>query len=205
MKFQAVLTADGIARLALLDGKQALGQKACEADNTNSLECPELSEMRYHPGEVLAKCVAEDCSASPPEQDAQSQCSTADIFSAGSQFSASSAQDSHESSPGCITPEVASPGEPELENEVLARPDPLPSVGSAGHAKGLCNPCGFVHKRGCVAGAACTFCHLCPPGCIEQLRKDRRKVARVSRQIRRMEETASWAQSGGNPLNLRVL
>eukprot|EP00929_Paragymnodinium_shiwhaense_P038213 TRINITY_DN20236_c0_g1_i1.p1 TRINITY_DN20236_c0_g1~~TRINITY_DN20236_c0_g1_i1.p1 ORF type:complete len:1236 (+),score=318.75 TRINITY_DN20236_c0_g1_i1:156-3863(+) len=38
----------------------------------------------------------------------------------------------------------------------------LPSVGSAGHAKGTCKPCAFV-LDGCRSGTQCAFCHICKP------------------------------------------
>merc|ERR1712176_984792 len=37
----------------------------------------------------------------------------------------------------------------------------LPSIGSAGHHKGLCKPCAFGDD--CRNGAKCEFCHICKP------------------------------------------
>jgi len=59
----------------------------------------------------------------------------------------------------------------------------VPSEGSKEHFNGKCEPCGFFHHRGgCAKGTACTFCHLCPPGSIEQQRKQKRREARAKRQ-----------------------
>ncbi|CAK0788174.1 unnamed protein product [Prorocentrum cordatum] len=46
----------------------------------------------------------------------------------------------------------------------------LPSVGSQGHALGICKPCAFFFKDACESGYECKFCHLCPPG-VKKLRK----------------------------------
>jgi len=37
-------------------------------------------------------------------------------------------------------------------------------IGSVGHGQGLCKPCVFFRKRGCILGARCSFCHLCEGG-----------------------------------------
>jgi len=37
-------------------------------------------------------------------------------------------------------------------------------IGSVGHGQGLCKPCAFFRKRGCILGARCSFCHLCEGG-----------------------------------------
>merc|ERR1712159_916576 len=84
---------------------------------------------------------------------------------------------------GSQTSSDAGDSQPEqcsLQAEVDSR---LPSVGSAEHSIGLCSPCGFVHHtKGCAAGADCKFCHLCPPGTIEQKRKMKRKMVRSALQ-----------------------
>jgi len=38
-----------------------------------------------------------------------------------------------------------------------------PTVGSAGHPYGTCKPCAFFHRKGCINGVECRFCHLCGP------------------------------------------
>jgi hypothetical protein len=53
-----------------------------------------------------------------------------------------------------------------------------PSMGSSGHQLGRCKPCAFLYKEGCMGGASCQYCHLCPPG-----EKQRRK--RVIRSMQR--------------------
>lgn len=59
---------------------------------------------------------------------------------------------------------------------------PLPSVGSAGHLAGTCKPCAFLHTRGCAAGPACSFCHLCDTD--ERKKRRKQKVAAL-REARR--------------------
>lgn len=69
-----------------------------------------------------------------------------------------------------------------LQAEVEAA---LPSLGSAGHAAGCCKPCVHFHKKGCMNGTQCPFCHLCDAG--EVKRRQARKGAqrqRVSQQLR---------------------
>jgi hypothetical protein len=57
------------------------------------------------------------------------------------------------------------------------------SAGSAGHNKGCCKPCAFLYKEGgCMSGALCKYCHLCPPG-----EKQRRK-----RQMRYMQKSLGY-------------
>jgi len=68
------------------------------------------------------------------------------------------------------------------------------SQGSLLHGTGQCKPCAFFHTKGCQSGAACLFCHACPPG-EKQRRKqvhrrqcapsgnDRRRLARATRDI----------------------
>jgi len=63
--------------------------------------------------------------------------------------------------------------------DAIAMPKPMvdaslvPSLGSVGHDKGSCKPCGFFHKAGCKAGATCNYCHLCDAG--EKKRRSREK------------------------------
>jgi hypothetical protein len=47
----------------------------------------------------------------------------------------------------------------------------LPSLGSAGHAHGVCKPCAFFYTKGCENDVACQFCHLCGP----EVRKARKQ------------------------------
>lgn len=61
----------------------------------------------------------------------------------------------------------------------LAAERAVPSVGSALHASRQCKPCGFFYSKGCDNGAACTFCHVCPPG--EKRRRQKEKFASTSK------------------------
>ncbi|CAE7428416.1 unnamed protein product [Symbiodinium natans] len=55
----------------------------------------------------------------------------------------------------------------------------LPSVGSAHHKLGICQPCAWFWKpQGCLNGAACLRCHLCPAGEIKR-RKGELKQKKV--------------------------
>lgn len=57
----------------------------------------------------------------------------------------------------------------------------VPSLGSAGHARGSCRPCAWVYKdsNGCRNGASCEYCHLCPPG--ELKRRKQEKLKKLER------------------------
>lgn len=72
--------------------------------------------------------------------------------------------------------EVASPPE---EQDLL-----LPSVGSADHGSGTCNPCAWYWKLdGCKNGQSCTRCHLCPKGELKARRKMKEKHLREQARI----------------------
>lgn len=62
----------------------------------------------------------------------------------------------------------------------------LPSIGSAGHRKGRCKPCAFIHTEGCENGVNCPFCHLCAPG----EKKRRKKEIRALRKARATDAAA---------------
>lgn len=59
----------------------------------------------------------------------------------------------------------------------------LPSIGSAGHHMGMCEPCDFVGRYGdgCHAGVACKFCHLCvcTSKDVRRRKRERRQAARA--------------------------
>merc|ERR1740121_2057125 len=59
----------------------------------------------------------------------------------------------------------------------------LPSLGSAGHTRGHCKPCAFLHTKGCENGPACQFCHLCGPGEKKRRQKEKLEQRRVVHQI----------------------
>jgi len=64
----------------------------------------------------------------------------------------------------------------------------LPSVGSADHGSGKCQPCNFFWKpQGCINGAECRHCHICDSN---ELKK--RKTGKVA---------ALKAQAKGEKLN----
>merc|ERR1712224_23920 len=58
--------------------------------------------------------------------------------------------------------------------------DPV-SAGSVDHASGQCKPCAFFHQKpnSCANGRSCTFCHLCPPGAMKRVKKERAKWKRM--------------------------
>jgi hypothetical protein len=53
----------------------------------------------------------------------------------------------------------------------------LPTVGSASHIAGLCQPCTFFWRSGCTKGVECSFCHLCEKG--EKRRRTKEKKLRI--------------------------
>merc|ERR1719491_255952 len=80
--------------------------------------------------------------------------------------------------PGCSAMGTESPSSPDTGSGDVVM---LPSIGSMGHNRGLCRPCGFVHSRnGCSSGASCKFCHLCPVGSIERQRKMKRHLVKAA-------------------------
>jgi len=58
-----------------------------------------------------------------------------------------------------------------------------PSVGSAGHWVGMCQPCDFVHRGLCTNGAACKYCHLCTPEARNLRRKQRKALLKAGRRL----------------------
>jgi hypothetical protein len=137
------------------------------------------------------------------DADALSACSTADT----SDMLESGVEDEFTDAgyvPGrllqCIAHETPEPIRPGLEKcaeqptSMIPPPPapvfafPLPSVGSAGHACGLCQPCEFFHKNRCTAGASCRFCHLCGAQEPKARRKAKNAIKRMYRLQREMEE-----------------
>lgn len=139
----------------------------------------------YRPGELLKRYAhaADEKSDTTfmPENDTGSECSTADTLTL------------HRSAPVSPPPGLCEPQGQEFSQQISKHPieldellrglelgsQDLPSAGSAGHKLKACKPCGFFHTRGCEDGAACNFCHLCPPGTIEQQRKEKRRLVRA--------------------------
>merc|ERR1719420_2612934 len=60
----------------------------------------------------------------------------------------------------------------------------LPSLGSAGHHLGQCQPCAFTAK-GCNADKECRFCHLCDVDEHKRRKQEKKTVKRVVEQARR--------------------
>mmetsp|Transcript_112591 Transcript_112591/g.290768 ORF Transcript_112591/g.290768 Transcript_112591/m.290768 type:complete len:340 (-) Transcript_112591:243-1262(-) len=58
----------------------------------------------------------------------------------------------------------------------------LPSIGSREHGKGTCNPCAFLHTKGCNNGLTCKHCHLCGP---EERKRRRREKLNERRELQR--------------------
>ncbi|CAK9075932.1 unnamed protein product [Durusdinium trenchii] len=57
------------------------------------------------------------------------------------------------------------------------------SIGSTSHRVGLCKPCAWYWKPGgCMNGAQCRHCHLCPHGELGRRKRMNRKIARNTRQ-----------------------
>lgn len=167
-----------------------------KADDEDAAPCQGQTFVRYCPGELLKKCVASTSMFVPPEHDNASECSTADT------------QSPHIESPRPTTATVSPAESPRIESrnslgaDVMPPPGlslpefqvmELPSVGSVDHGRGLCKPCGFLHhKGGCAGGAECNFCHLCPPGAIEQQRRMKRRLVRAARRCQANEAADAY-------------
>lgn len=82
-----------------------------------------------------------------------------------------------------VTP-ISAPGSAQ---ECILGSAALPTLGSAGHWDGTCQPCAFMHS-GCSSGAQCSFCHLCDLG--ERKRRRKQKIAKL-REQQRLEQAAS--------------
>merc|ERR1712032_1748649 len=68
----------------------------------------------------------------------------------------------------------------------------LPTVGSASHQLGGCQPCAFLYTKGCVNGVQCTFCHLCEPGEKKRRRKENIAMQRASRRQIQSPTLEAW-------------
>ena len=65
-------------------------------------------------------------------------------------------------------------------------------VGSAGHEKGECIPCIWVHNKfGCRTGAACEYCHLCEKGAFKKRKQE--KAAKAWLETRQTPKAAAVA------------
>ncbi len=64
----------------------------------------------------------------------------------------------------------------------MPRPPGVPSVGSALHSTGRCEPCAWFHKpQGCGHGERCYRCHLCPQGAIKARRAVKLAAVRAAK------------------------
>lgn len=67
---------------------------------------------------------------------------------------------------------------PEAEDLAEEVPE-LPSVGSVGHIDGSCRPCAWNWKpHGCRSGENCLYCHLCPDGIHQTVKKAKLAILR---------------------------
>jgi len=58
------------------------------------------------------------------------------------------------------------------------------SVGSRLHSAGYCKPCAWFWKpKGCLNGAECRHCHLCPKGEITRRKREARRNSRQQRHL----------------------
>eukprot|EP00446_Apocalathium_sp_SHHI-4_P039538 CAMPEP_0177346600 /NCGR_PEP_ID=MMETSP0368-20130122/29272_1 /TAXON_ID=447022 ORGANISM="Scrippsiella hangoei-like, Strain SHHI-4" /NCGR_SAMPLE_ID=MMETSP0368 /ASSEMBLY_ACC=CAM_ASM_000363 /LENGTH=382 /DNA_ID=CAMNT_0018808263 /DNA_START=46 /DNA_END=1191 /DNA_ORIENTATION=- len=94
---------------------------------------------------------------------------------------------------GCSAGSEASSGGGVAEEGVPGESSGPPSRGSAGHARGACRPCAWLHKSadGCRHGANCEYCHLCPAGEIK--RRKQEKLQRRYLEIVMAKQKASLA------------
>lgn len=87
-----------------------------------------------------------------------------------------------------------------MERPTSAIAHELPSIGSLGHERGLCNPCGFMHHTGgCAAGVSCSFCHLCPAGTIEKQRKKKRQLRRAAQHTQNCQGSMGSSTRSASP------
>lgn len=77
---------------------------------------------------------------------------------------------------------MAPPRQPQAE--LATQIPPPPSVGSAKHATGQCNPCAFYWKAvGCTSGAKCDFCHLCDADERKRRSKEKKQAMYAEQQL----------------------
>lgn len=79
-------------------------------------------------------------------------------------------------------PLLISAHQPSIPAPIIPAPgsEERPSVGSAGHAVGLCKPCSFFRVKVCQNGAMCTFCHLCEAGEKKRRVKERKAIRKAN-------------------------
>lgn len=88
---------------------------------------------------------------------------------------------SHVSQAPNIFSTITEVGEPGVCVAVSTFDPACPTPGSKDHFCGGCTPCAWHHcGEGCRHGAACIFCHLCPPGEMKRRKKEKKKMFRDS-------------------------
>jgi len=93
-------------------------------------------------------------------------------------------------SPECDEAEAGSE-----EESVLPQ---LPSVGSAHHKLGSCQPCAWFWKpQGCLNGAACLRCHLCPAGEIKRRKGELKQKKAQAAEAASVDDPATQLCDGG--------
>ncbi|CAE7773527.1 unnamed protein product [Symbiodinium microadriaticum] len=79
----------------------------------------------------------------------------------------------------CVPPSDEETGD---ADHAAASSSTLPSKGSLLHGTGNCKPCAWMWKsQGCLNGALCMRCHLCPAGEIKRRKKEQLKRLTVPR------------------------
>jgi hypothetical protein len=88
---------------------------------------------------------------------------------------------------GVISFSFAEPEVQSSETQSLPEhPGAVLSTGSLLHAEGGCRPCAWFWKPGgCTQREACTYCHLCPQGALEEHAAARRRARTLKRQQER--------------------
>merc|ERR1719343_1335220 len=89
---------------------------------------------------------------------------------------ARSAQEDQSPTPPAKPSEGSMPEPP----PALRERQPEVSLGASLHGTGQCRPCGWFWKlEGCVQGAACRHCHLCPEGELKTRKKAKLAILRA--------------------------
>lgn len=160
---------DKQARVADPDDAIETGSSDCSTADTADSPEAEGAASREHSSSSLSLC---------------GTCSPVEVLSLEAALSAPTPKGSEVYEPGLLLLKEAQ----QVPMKVLHLADSIkepgficaacPSIGSAGHALGICKPCDFVHRGSCRTGAACKFCHLCGPEENKQRKKEKRATIR---------------------------
>lgn len=183
----------GVPKHSLLETSQPGGMAASKAFGRPGTQ---FGIAREGAGVGLGQGVAMvTANESPAEDDggpgeAESDCSTTDTVTqefrthADNNAIINSGRDAAQGAPWVSYPPLGAPPPPywmpvpEMVSSMPGWYQGL-NIGSSAHHLGRCKPCAFLYKDdGCLSGAKCLYCHLCPPG-----EKQRRK--RVMRAMQR--------------------